>query len=80
MDGTEGHVGFSPDGLTERVIDVLLGEVDAVGVVGPGATSALLDGSAAERRRRRMERRAVAAVVRVLPVRVVRTGRDGWAA
>ncbi len=35
----------------------------------PRPTSALLDGSAAERRRRRVERRAMAAVVRVLPVR-----------
>lgn len=44
----------------------------------PPPTSALLDGSAAERRYRRMERRALAAVVRELPVRMgsSRYGRE----
>lgn len=42
----------------------------------PRPTSALLDGSAAERKYCRMERRALAAVVRELPVRVV-SGPDG---
>lgn len=69
----EGHFwpvhqeSVSPDGLTEQLVDALLIEVDAVVAAQPGPTSALLDGSAAERRRCRMERRAVAAVIRALP-------------
>lgn len=69
LSGYEGQWRFSPDGLTEQIIDGLLWEVDAAGAVGPCATSALMDGTAAERRYRRQARRAVAAVVRVLPVR-----------
>lgn len=58
-----------PDGLDENAIDRLIAEVsrDVSGAVEP--TSALLDGSAAERRRRRIERRALTGVVRSLPAR-----------
>lgn len=60
---------YFPDGLDEVAIDQVIAEVEqSVGEV-PAPTSALVDGSAAERRRRRMERRAIAAVVRSLPVR-----------
>ncbi|WP_028926306.1 hypothetical protein [Pseudonocardia acaciae] len=59
-----GHV---PDGLDRVAIDALIAEVfDGLGDC-PGPTSALLDGSAAERRRRRMTRRALAVVARSLP-------------
>lgn len=57
----------------ERVIE----ECDAEVVAAPRPTSALLDGSAAERRRRRVERRQVAAVVRELPLRRGAFGPDG---
>lgn len=58
---------YLPDGLDEVAVDVLIAEV-AVQVAGMAEpTSALLDGSAIERRRRRMERRALAEVVRCLP-------------
>jgi hypothetical protein len=61
-----------PDGLDETAIDRLIAQVVAGEVeVAPEPTSALVDGSAAERRRRRMERRALAAVVRSLPTRQV---------
>lgn len=79
MDGNEGPCRFSPDGLAEPLIDVLLQEVDAALADAPRPTSALVDGSAAERRRRRVARRAVASVVRALPVH--HSGSpDGWAA
>jgi hypothetical protein len=61
-----GHV---PDGLDEAAVDVLIADVYEEIAGHPAPTSALLDGSAAERRRRRMARRAMAAVVRSLPVR-----------
>lgn len=60
----------------ERLIERC--RVEVVGA--PGPTSALLDGTAAERRRRRMERRAVVSVVRALPVRRGVSGPDGRAA
>jgi hypothetical protein len=64
--------GVFPDGLDEMVIDELIAEAARqVGALG-APTSALLDGSAAERCRRRMARRAFTAVVRTLPA-----GRGG---
>lgn len=60
--------------LPESAIDVLIAEVEKEIAGHPGPTSAWLDGSAAERRRRRMARRALAAVVRSLPA-----GRPGVA-
>ena len=55
----------------DRLIEQCYAEVaDA-----PRPTSALLDGSAAERRRRRMERRVLAALIRSLPVH--QAGADG---
>ena len=59
---------FYPDGLTEEHIEALLSEARAVWATSARATPALLDGSAAERRRRRMSRRAIGAVVRALPI------------
>lgn len=55
----------------------VIGECRSEVARAPRPTSALLDGSAAERRRRRMERRAVAAIVRELPVRCAASGPDG---
>ncbi|GAB3914399.1 hypothetical protein GCM10029964_125750 [Kibdelosporangium lantanae] len=59
----------SPDGLTVSAINALIADVDAELERAALPTSALVDGSAAERRRRRIERRTVGAVVRILPVR-----------
>ncbi len=58
---------FYPDGLTDEHIEALLSEARTVWATSARATSALLDGSAAERRHRRMSRRAISAVVRALP-------------
>ncbi|MBV9161988.1 MAG: hypothetical protein JO281_10660 [Pseudonocardiales bacterium] len=77
---TETEHRCYPDGLTEPCIDLLIDQVQAVLASAPRPTSALVDGSAAERRRSRMERRAVAAVVRALPVRRGGAGPDGRAA
>ncbi len=63
------YVGNFPDGLDDAAIEELIAETTHAPT--PEPTSALLDGSAAERRRRRIERRALAAVVRSLPVRPV---------
>jgi hypothetical protein len=61
--------------------DQMIEECRAEVAQAPEPTSALVDGSAAERRRRRMERRAVAAIVRELPVRRGNAvGPDGQAA
>lgn len=72
---------FAPDGLVGEALDELIDRSYAEVARAHGATSALLDGSAAERRQRRMERRAVAAIVRELPVRRGgASGPDGQAA
>jgi hypothetical protein len=59
---------FYPDGLTAEHIEALLSEAREVWATSARATSALLDGSAAERRCRRMSRRAIGAVVRAIPI------------
>jgi hypothetical protein len=58
-----------PDGLDDERIEALISEVAGVVAEAPAPTSALIDGSAAERRRRRIERRALSTVVRSLPIR-----------
>ena len=80
MNGNEYPVRFSPDGLTEQLIDVLLREMDVAGVGKPRPSSALMDGTGAPRRYRRRARRSVGAVVRALPVHGTAGGPDGWAA
>jgi hypothetical protein len=80
LNGNEYPVRFSPDGLTEQLIDALLREVDAVAVALPRPSLALMDGTGAQRRYRRRARRSVAAVVRALPVRGTAGGVGGWAA
>jgi hypothetical protein len=80
LNGNEYSVRFSPDGLTEQLIDVLLRELDRAAVPAPRPTSALMDGTAAQRRYRREARRYASAVVRALPLRGVAGGPDGWAA
>jgi hypothetical protein len=62
---------YSPDGLDGRSIDFLIADAYEEVAGLPVPTSALVDGSAAERRRRRMARRAIAGVLRALPVRSV---------
>lgn len=79
MNGNEYPVRFSPDGLTEQMIDVLLREVDGAAAVKPRPSSALMDLTGAQRRYRREARRSVAAVVRALPMRTT-GGPGGWAA
>jgi hypothetical protein len=74
--GSETDV-FYPDGLTREVIDALLSEARADWDKPGRATTALLDGSAAQRRERRAARRAFGAVVRALPSHSVRTIPDG---
>ena len=71
---------FSPDGLTEQIIDVLLREVDGAAAVKPRPSPVSMDGQATLRRYRRGARRCASAVVRALPVRGVAGGPDGWAA
>jgi putative protein kinase ArgK-like GTPase of G3E family len=66
-----------PDGLTEAVIDGLVEQAYAEAVLAPGPTSALADGSARGRRCRRIAHRAVAVVVRSLPVGRSAAGSDG---
>jgi hypothetical protein len=80
LNGNECPVRFSPDGLTEQLIDVLLREVDGATVVWPRPSSVLMDEMAAQRRYRRQARRTVAAVVRALPVQGTAGGPGGWAA
>ena len=80
MNGNEYPMRFSPDGLTEQLIDALLREVDGAAVAMPRPSSALMDGTAAQRRYRRRARRSVGAVVRALPVRGTAGGPGGWAA
>jgi hypothetical protein len=60
---------YFPDGLDSLAIEALIAEAAAEAEPAPEPTSALLDGSAAERRHRRIERRALTAAVRSLPVR-----------
>jgi hypothetical protein len=71
---------FSPDGLTEQLIDALLREVDVAAVAMPRPSSVLMDGAATQRRYRRRARRSAAAVVRALPVHGAAGGPGGWAA
>ncbi|MET8756843.1 hypothetical protein [Lentzea sp. NPDC004782] len=59
---------FSPDGLDEDAIDVLIAEVDAELADMPVPTSRLLDGVAAVRWERRVARKLTGRTVRVLRV------------
>jgi hypothetical protein len=65
------YASYSPDGLDLDAINLMLAEVseELQEATSAQPTSALLDGSAAERRRRRIENRAMAGVVRAMPVR-----------
>jgi hypothetical protein len=80
LNGNEFSKRFSPDGLTEQMIDVLLREVDVAGTGRPRPSSALTGETAAQRWYRRRARRSVAAVVRALPGRGTAGGPGGWAA
>ncbi|WP_037076121.1 hypothetical protein [Pseudonocardia spinosispora] len=55
---------YFPDALDENAIEALISGVDQEIADLPEATSALLDGSAAERRLRRMQRRTLADLLR----------------
>jgi hypothetical protein len=63
------YASYSPDGLDLDAINRMLVEISEEVQETAQPTSALLDGSAAERRRRRIENRAMAGVVRALPAR-----------
>lgn len=80
MNSNEFPERFSPDGLNEQMIDVLLREMDVAGAGKPRPASVLMDGQAAQRRYRREARRSVSAVVRALPVRGTAGGPAGRAA
>jgi hypothetical protein len=80
LNADEYPVRFSPDGLTDQIIEVLLREVDGAAAAKPRSAGTLLDGTSAQRRYRRRARRSVAAVVRALPVCGPAGGADGWAA
>lgn len=67
----------APDGLDQQDINQLVWDACADSISSPRATSALLDGTALERRERREARRAMNAVVRDLPSRVVDPKDDG---
>jgi hypothetical protein len=67
---------FYPDGLTAELIEALLIEAEALWSAPPRATSALLDGSAVERRCRRMSQRTIGAIVRALPTAQPRATSD----
>ena len=63
-----GAYCYAPDGLAGEALDELIDRTYAEVAGAPRPTSGLLDGSAAEQRRRRIERRALAALTRALPV------------
>ncbi|MGH3844263.1 MAG: hypothetical protein ACRDS0_22880 [Pseudonocardiaceae bacterium] len=72
---------FSPDGWTEQAIDALLTDLDVAAMTKPRPTSALMNGTGAQRQSRRRTRRHAAAVVRALPtVCGAAGGSGGWAA
>ncbi len=73
----DGAHRYAPDGLAGEALDELISRAYAEVAKAPRPTSALLDGSAAEQRRRRIERRALAAVIRALPLRRDACGSDG---
>ncbi|MFZ0117877.1 MAG: hypothetical protein WAN20_07470 [Pseudonocardiaceae bacterium] len=80
MDSKYGaEPGHHPDGLTEQNIDALLRELDTV-MAKPRPTSALMDGTDAQRRHRRQARRYGAAVARAWPARAAADDPGGWAA
>ncbi|MFS8100889.1 hypothetical protein LFM09_27555 [Lentzea alba] len=63
---------FSPDGLNEASIDLLIAAVeDELAELPFVATSALLDGTARTQRSRRIERRTLGGTVRVLRVEAI---------
>jgi hypothetical protein len=69
MEADEVDSRVYADGLTVTDIDRLLGEAAFFWSLPSPATTALLDGSAAQRRERRTIRREIGAVVRALPTR-----------
>lgn len=60
---------YYPDGLDRAAIETLLADAARARAKAPVPTSALLDGSASERRSRRVERRTLAEVVHAIPTR-----------
>lgn len=71
MHDTETDASFSPDGLDEASINLLIAEVDAELVDMPVPTSRLLDGVAAVRWERREANRVTGQTVRVLRVQAM---------
>ncbi|WP_158852340.1 hypothetical protein [Saccharothrix deserti] len=69
VEATDGSTQFSPDGLTEAVIDALIVAVDEELAEMPAPTSRLLDGAARKRWDRRYVDRTLSGAVRVLAAR-----------
>lgn len=82
MYGGPGGAGcYAPDGLVGEVLEELIEGAYAEVAGCLWLTSEVVDGSAAERRRRRVERRALGVVVHILPVGSATEGSDErWAA
>lgn len=79
MRTTESQDSYSPDGLDEASIDLLIATVeDELAELQYVTTSALLDGTARTQRYRRIERRTLGGTVRVLRVQTtsVPTGTE----
>ncbi|MBB5807035.1 hypothetical protein F4560_006803 [Saccharothrix ecbatanensis] len=68
MQFEEDEARFSPDGLTEEVIDALISAVDDELAEMPSPTSRLVDGPAWNRWGRRYVERTLSSTVRVLAV------------
>ncbi|MEV6711958.1 hypothetical protein AB0M48_07915 [Lentzea sp. NPDC051208] len=69
MRTTEDQRNYSPDGLDEASIDLLIADVeDELAELPFVPTSALLDGTARTQRYRRIESRVLGGTVRVLRV------------
>ncbi|MBP2340208.1 hypothetical protein JOF41_006386 [Saccharothrix coeruleofusca] len=68
MYGEEEPIRFSPDGLTEGLINVLIAEVADELATLPAPTSALMSGEAHRQRNRRVAQRQLSRIVRVLRV------------
>jgi hypothetical protein len=73
-----GPYYYAPDGLAGEALDELIHRAYAEVADAPRPTSTLVDGSAAERRRRRMERRALGALTRALPAHGDVLDSDRW--
>jgi len=70
---------YSPDGLNESAVNLLLEEMNDLASETATLTTAYLDGTAAHRRHRRVTRRVIREVVALTPSKAV-PNPNGWAA